>query len=63
MYHAYSPVFTTYDINIPKQVEGKQSLKIIMASDLHFGDLAGSGMAKKLVEEINSKEPDLPRKL
>jgi predicted MPP superfamily phosphohydrolase len=59
MYNAYSPVFKTYQINIPKQVSGIQSLNIIMASDLHFGDLSGSGQAKKLVKLINSKEPDL----
>ncbi len=59
VFNAYSPKVTTYQINIPKQVEGKQNLKIIMASDMHFGDLSGSGQAKKLVEYINSQNPDL----
>ncbi|WP_045521730.1 metallophosphoesterase [Neobacillus niacini] len=59
VYNAYSPKAKLYQINIPKQVEGKQSLKIIMASDMHFGDLSGSGQAKKLVEYINFQKPDL----
>lgn len=59
MNNAYSPVFKTYDITIPKQVKKKDSLKIIMASDLHFGDLAGDKQARKLVEKINAREPDL----
>lgn len=59
MNNAYSPVFKTYDITIPKQVKKKDSLKIIMASDLHFGDLAGDKQARKLVEKINVREPDL----
>jgi uncharacterized protein len=59
MYNAYSPAVKSYQITIPKQVDGKQSLKIIMASDMHFGDLSGSSQAKKLVEYINSQQPDL----
>ena len=59
MYNAYSPTAKTYQIHIPKQVEGKQSLKIIMASDMHFGDLSGAGQAKKLVAYINAQKPDL----
>lgn len=59
MNNAYSPVYKTYDITIPKQVKGRDSLKILMASDLHFGDLAGDKQARKLVEKINAREPDL----
>lgn len=59
VYNAYSPSVKTYDIHIQKKVEGKQNLKIIMASDMHFGDLSGSGQAKKLVMYINSLNPDL----
>ncbi|MEH7495037.1 metallophosphoesterase [Neobacillus niacini] len=59
VFNAYSPKATTYEITIPKQIQGKQSLKIIMASDMHFGDLSGSRQAKKLVEYINTQKPDL----
>ncbi|MEH7246033.1 metallophosphoesterase [Neobacillus niacini] len=59
MFNAYSPQDKTYQIHIPKQVEGKKSLKIIMASDMHFGDISGAGQAKKLVAYINGQKPDL----
>ena len=59
VFNAYSPVVRTYHINIPKQIEGKQSLNIVMASDMHFGVLSGANQAKKLVSRINALNPDL----
>jgi uncharacterized protein len=59
VFNAYSPAVKSYQIHIGKQVSGKQSLNVIMASDMHFGDLSGSGQAKKLVKYINSQKPDL----
>ncbi|WP_420489041.1 metallophosphoesterase [Neobacillus vireti] len=59
VFNAYSPAEKTYQVQIPKQSAGKQSLKIIMASDMHFGDLSGARQAKKLVEYINAEKPDL----
>ncbi|EKN65453.1 metallophosphoesterase [Neobacillus bataviensis LMG 21833] len=59
IYNAYSPVVRTYTINIPKQVEGKQTLNMVMASDMHFGVLSGAHHAKNLVKQINSLHPDL----
>jgi uncharacterized protein len=59
IYNAYSPVIKSYQLNIDKHVEGKQSLNIVMASDMHFGALAGANHAKNLVQHINSMEPDL----
>lgn len=59
MYNAYRPVFKNYQVTIPKQAAGTKSLKIIMASDMHIGDLSGKNQAIKLVEEINSLNPDL----
>jgi predicted MPP superfamily phosphohydrolase len=59
LYFAYSPTVTSYQINIPKQVEGKQRLKIVVASDMHFGVLSGANHAKNLVERINQMNPDI----
>ncbi|MFJ7726347.1 metallophosphoesterase [Neobacillus sp. NPDC097160] len=59
IYNAYSPVVRTYSINIPKQAEGKQTMNIVMASDMHFGVLSGAHHAKKLVKQINSLNPDI----
>ncbi|WP_462413409.1 metallophosphoesterase [Neobacillus sp. Marseille-QA0830] len=59
VYTAYHPVVTTYHIKISKHVEGKKNYKIVMASDLHFSYMIGSGQAEKLVKKINSLNPDL----
>lgn len=59
VFNAYSPVVRSYEINIPKKVEGKQQLNLIMASDMHFGALSGVSHAKNLVEHINALEPDI----
>ncbi|MEH7109659.1 metallophosphoesterase [Bacillus sp. JJ1764] len=59
MHNAYSPVVRNYQVNIPKKVEGKQKLSIVMASDMHFGSLANKRQAEKLVKEINTLHPDL----
>ncbi|WP_042355808.1 metallophosphoesterase [Bacillus rubiinfantis] len=59
IFNAYSPVVRTYNININKPVSGKNSMKIVMASDLHFGKLAGAGQAAKLAAAIKKENPDL----
>ncbi|WP_160722834.1 metallophosphoesterase [Bacillus sp. USDA818B3_A] len=59
IFNAYSPVVRNYAINIPKQVKDKQTITIAMASDMHFGMLSGDKQAKKLVDKINSMNPDL----
>jgi uncharacterized protein len=59
LFNAYIPVVRSYEITIPKKVEGKQELRIAMASDMHFGILSGSNHAKRLVENINALKPDL----
>ncbi|WP_042456866.1 metallophosphoesterase [Neobacillus dielmonensis] len=59
VFTAYHPVVTSYKISIPKQVEGEKNYKIVMASDLHFSYMVGSGQAEKLVRMINSLHPDL----
>ncbi len=59
LYNAYSPVVREYKISIPKIVEGKESLRITMASDMHFGRLSGVSHAKRLIREVNQTSPDL----
>ncbi|KQO18243.1 metallophosphoesterase [Paenibacillus sp. Leaf72] len=60
---AYSPVVRTYDITIPKGAQdgdsAKNTLKIVMASDMHFGILSGKDHAVRLVERINALKPDI----
>lgn len=58
-YQAYTPVVREYDIHINKNVNGLDKLKVVMASDMHFGLLSGEGHAKKMVSVINELQPDL----
>jgi uncharacterized protein len=58
-FNAYSPVVREYNLAVDKHVEGMQELKIVMASDMHFGLLSGSSHAKRMVKEINALKPDL----
>lgn len=60
VYSAYSPVVKTYDVAIGKPAsDGRESMKIVMAADTHFGALSGPSHAKRLVEMINGQQPDL----
>jgi predicted MPP superfamily phosphohydrolase len=58
-YQAYSPVVKEYNVHINKKVDGLDQLKIVMASDMHFGLLSGEGHATKMVSLINELQPDL----
>jgi uncharacterized protein len=58
-YNAYTPVVHTYDIKVDKAIEGKNELRIVMASDMHFGVLSGKNHAERMVAEINPLQPDL----
>lgn len=59
VYNAYSPVVRNYQINIPKMVEGKRNLKIVVAADTHFSEMSGASHAKNLVKRINALQPDV----
>ncbi|NGZ77907.1 metallophosphoesterase [Saccharibacillus alkalitolerans] len=60
VYNAYSPVVRAYDVKIGKPaLDGRPSLKIVMAADMHFGALSGPEHAKRLVRMINEQQPDL----
>lgn len=58
-FNAYSPVVHTYDISIKKESKNVTQLKIVMASDMHFGTLSNKQHAARMVEEINALKPDL----
>jgi predicted MPP superfamily phosphohydrolase len=58
-YNAYSPVVRKYSIHIQKQVTSRSTLRIAMASDLHFGRLSGISHVRRLVREVNALKPDL----
>jgi uncharacterized protein len=58
-YNAYSPVVRSYSVRIPKQANHRSSLRIAMASDMHFGSLSGLSHLRRLVKGINELSPDI----
>lgn len=46
-------------LTIPKKVNGKQEMKILMASDIHLGALIGENREERLLSIINNQKPDL----
>ncbi len=54
-----NPIVTHVHITIPKHVEGRDSLKIVMMSDLHIGEVIGKKMVQKYVAMSNAQHPDM----
>ncbi len=59
IYNAYSPVIRSYQITIPKKGTNQSTLKIAVASDMHFGTLSGKAHLNRLVALIHGLKPDL----
>jgi len=47
------------ELDIPKKAGQLKQLNITMASDIHLGTIIGNGRLGRLVEKINTTEPDL----
>ena len=59
-YHnAVYPAVRHLGLHIPKTVEGKDSLTIVMMSDLHIGEAIGKKHVRRMVELCNAESPDL----
>lgn len=56
---ASSPVIRTVDIKIDKAGGIDHSLNIVMASDIHLGNIVGRKKFQFLVDTINSLDPDI----
>lgn len=57
-FNAYSPIIREHQIEINKAAPFS-TLRVAMASDMHFGHLSGKNHAKRLVKEVNALQPDL----
>lgn len=57
-YNAWSPVVRTYDIKINKNTN-VEAIKIMMASDLHLGQVVGEKHLQRLVDIANEVQPDM----
>lgn len=57
--NAWHPKISQHNININKHVTGQKQVKIVAASDIHLGTIIGPRKTNKLVETINSLNPDI----
>ncbi len=57
--NAANPVKKKLNININKNAGVLKSLKIVMASDIHLGTIINRKRLRKIVNMINSLEPDI----
>ncbi len=53
------PVVRTMDIHIPKNASGMKQLNAVMLSDIHLGTLIGNGHFEKIVQKVQSLNPDI----
>jgi len=56
---ASNPIVKKMDIKIDKKAGSKKSLNIVMASDIHLGNIIGRKKLQHLVDTINSLSPDI----
>jgi len=63
MVHAYRvvtyPCVQHVHITIPKEIPGRDSLKIVMMSDLHIGEIIGKELVQRYVSMSNAQNPDM----
>ena len=63
MFQAYhtvtNPVVTKVDIQIDKPGGNLDSLKIVMISDMHIGEVIGKDLVQKYVAMSNAQKPDM----
>lgn len=57
--NASNPIVNEIDLTIDKKDSQRNSLKIVLATDVHLGVIRGEKHAKKLVHQINQQKPDL----
>jgi predicted MPP superfamily phosphohydrolase len=56
---AANPIVNKIDIKIDKKAGSKKSLNIVMASDIHLGNIIGRKKFQYLADTINSLNPDI----
>jgi hypothetical protein len=57
--NALSPKIRTLDLSVPRKNAMMDTLNIVVASDIHLGTLVGQKRFGKIVERINSLNPDI----
>lgn len=57
--NALNPKIRTIELTLPKKQAVLPSLNIVMASDIHLGTMVCQGRLKRIVDTINSLNPDV----
>lgn len=57
--NAWNPKITHLNLNIPKESGNIESVRIVVASDIHLGTIIGPRRTEKLVKTIQSLNPDI----
>jgi len=58
-YNAMNPVVRHLEMHIPKPVEGRDSLTIVLMSDLHISESIGKKQVQRFIGLCNDAHPDL----
>jgi predicted MPP superfamily phosphohydrolase len=59
MYHAQKPRLVNYEVNVDKKTESVKELKVVLLADLHLSVNSDIRATEKMVEEVNSVNPDV----
>ncbi len=57
--NALNPIVNEFNISIDKRDAKRNSLKVVLATDVHLGVMLGCKHAQKLVTQINEQNPDI----
>lgn len=57
--NAYIPKIKNVEITIDKPVESDSELKVVMVSDIHMGFIIGNNRTQRLINRLNTIDPDL----
>ena len=57
--NAWNPKINRITLNINKNANNLDSLKIVAASDIHLGTIINTGKSQKLINTINGLNPDI----
>ena len=57
--HAQDPRIVNYEINIDKETKNTKELKVALIADLHLSVNSDVKLTRKMVEKVNSVNPDL----
>lgn len=57
--NALNPIVNEFNISIDKRDAKRNSLKVVLATDVHLGVMLGRNHAQKLVTQINEQNPDI----